>query len=59
MRKFFQTDSITRAQTNPDEFCRNVKELVGEVDFSFHVISTSDSSEDALLSDDRGKGKKD
>ena len=37
----------------------NVKELVGEVDFSFHVISTSDSSEDTLLSTDRGKGKRD
>ena len=42
-------------------FDRNVKELVGEVDFSFHVISTSDSSEDALLSGsgEGGKGKTD
>ena len=55
----FQTDSIYRAQTNVGGSCSNIKELVGEVDFSFHVISTSDSSEDALLSDDRGKGKTD
>ena len=47
-------------QTNRDgSFHRNVRELVGEVDFSFHVISTSDSSEDALLSGQDGKGKRD
>lgn len=32
----------------------NVKELVGEVDFSFHVISTADSPEESLE-----KGKQD
>lgn len=35
-----------------------VKALVGEVDFSFHVISTADSSEETLLGKDGQKGKK-
>ena len=39
--------------------CRNVKALVGEVDFSFHAISTSQDSEEALLLGDQNKGKKD
>lgn len=39
---------------------RDIKELVGELDFSFHVVSTNDSSpsgsKDALLgNDDKGK----
>ena len=37
----------------------NVKALVGEVDFSFHVISTADSSEETLLGKEGPKGKKD
>lgn len=37
----------------------NVKALVGEVDFSFHVISTADSSEETLFGKDSQKGKKD
>ena len=32
---------------------RNVKALVGEVDFSFHVISTADSSEETLFNKDK------
>ena len=39
--------------------CRNVKSLVGEVDFSFHVISTADSSDESVLAKDGDKGKKD
>ena len=37
----------------------NVKALVGEVDFSFHVISTADSSEETLLDREDMKGKRD
>ena len=40
-------------------YCRNVKSLVGEVDFSFHVISTADESDESFLSKDGDKGKKD
>jgi hypothetical protein len=43
-------------------FYRNVKALVGEMDFSFHVVSTSASStlsDDTLWTVDRDKGKKD
>ena len=36
-----------------------MRELVGEVDFSFHAISTSDESEDSLLYEEGRKGKKD
>lgn len=28
--------------------CRTVKELVGELDFSFHVVSTANSSQTVL-----------
>ena len=58
---FIQIDSVRyRVRVNrEDQFDRNVRELVGEVDFSFHVISTSDSSEDALLAGEGGKGKRD
>ena len=34
-----------------------VKSLVGEVDFSFHIISTSDGSKESLSSSGLGKGK--
>ncbi|KAF6238277.1 hypothetical protein HO173_003557 [Letharia columbiana] len=37
----------------------NVKALVGEVDFSFHVISTADPSEETLSGKEGEKGKKD
>lgn len=30
---------------------RNVKEVVGELDFSFHIVSTASSSSDTLTSD--------
>ena len=38
---------------------RNVKALVGEVDFSFHAISTTDPSDEPILTKDGDKGKKD
>ncbi|MCJ1283988.1 hypothetical protein MMC26_003319 [Xylographa opegraphella] len=41
-----------------DKLLTNVKELVGETDFSFHIISSTDSS-DASLALDHGKGKRD
>lgn len=37
----------------------NVKALVGEMDFSFHVISTASSSDDSLETMVSLKGKKD
>ena len=42
-----------------DRSARNVKSLVGEVDFSFHVISTADASNESFLSKDGDKGKMD
>ncbi|MCJ1317830.1 hypothetical protein MMC15_003157 [Xylographa vitiligo] len=41
-----------------DKLLTNVKELVGETDFSFHIISSTESS-DASLPLDQGKGKRD
>ncbi|MCJ1379991.1 hypothetical protein MMC17_003094 [Xylographa soralifera] len=41
-----------------DKLLANVKELVGETDFSFHIISSTDSS-DASLPLDQAKGKRD
>lgn len=42
---------------------RGIKELCGELDFSFHVVSTSESSpaasNEALLGRDGDKGKRD
>ena len=37
----------------------DVKSLVGEVDFSFHIVSTSNDSESTLRPDSGGKGKRD
>ena len=37
----------------------NVKDLVGEVDFSFHIVSTAASSDDTLVDKEVLKGKKD
>ena len=34
---------------------KNVKELVGEVDFSFHIISSAESSDDSLAEHKGGK----
>lgn len=33
----------------------SVKTLVGEVDFSFHIVKSSDSSEESLRDSDKGK----
>lgn len=38
---------------------RNVKELVGEVDFSFHIVSTAASSSETLQGSLESKGKQD
>lgn len=34
---------------------RNVKEVVGELDFSFHIVSTASSSSNTLNSSERDK----
>lgn len=41
------------------EYNRNVKALVGEVDFTYHVISTASPSDDSLETLVSKKGKKD
>ena len=35
-----------------------VKSLVGEVDFSMHIVLTANSSEDSFVPDTSGKGKR-
>lgn len=42
-----------------EKLTKLVKDLVGEIDFSFHAVTTSQSTSDTLLDSGEGKGKVD